>query len=400
MATEPVLDWTTDYDIFDPGYVDDPVPVWDDLREHVPRRPHRPLGRLVAADPLRRCRRDRPRRRALLLARDHGLPPRARVATTSKAPPITSRPARAHLGPPTDPPGVLRPSGREVRALHPRAVPFARSTVSSTRARPTPPEDYAQQIPVRVIAEHARRPDEPCPTRSPSGSAASSSSASQDPELRVKSRHELSSTFFTRADRGPQGEPQRRPDQRAARRRGRRPARPRRPHPRHLRTCCSSPASTRRGARIGSSLWHLATHPDDRQRLVARARAHPDRRRGAAARVLARDDGAHRDRGRRDAAAPDAGRRPGAHELPGGQPRPGGVPRRRQGDHRPASEPPHRLRRRHPPLRRVEPRPHGDAGRDRGVAGAHPGVRARGRAEVTWAGGQVRGPRQLPVVFP
>ncbi|MCH8052140.1 MAG: cytochrome P450 [Chloroflexi bacterium] len=34
--TEPVKDWTTDYDIFDAGYVKDPFPVWDELREKCP----------------------------------------------------------------------------------------------------------------------------------------------------------------------------------------------------------------------------------------------------------------------------------------------------------------------------------------------------------------------------
>jgi cytochrome P450 len=32
----PVQDWTTDYDILDPDYVADPYPVWDDLREQCP----------------------------------------------------------------------------------------------------------------------------------------------------------------------------------------------------------------------------------------------------------------------------------------------------------------------------------------------------------------------------
>jgi hypothetical protein len=32
----PVSDWATDYDIFDPDYVRDPVPVWKDLRERCP----------------------------------------------------------------------------------------------------------------------------------------------------------------------------------------------------------------------------------------------------------------------------------------------------------------------------------------------------------------------------
>ncbi len=35
-TTEPVEDWTTDYDIFDPDYVADPFPIWDDLREGCP----------------------------------------------------------------------------------------------------------------------------------------------------------------------------------------------------------------------------------------------------------------------------------------------------------------------------------------------------------------------------
>ncbi|WP_419853695.1 cytochrome P450 [Candidatus Poriferisodalis sp.] len=34
--TAPVEDWGTDYDIFDAGYVRDPAPVWDELRERCP----------------------------------------------------------------------------------------------------------------------------------------------------------------------------------------------------------------------------------------------------------------------------------------------------------------------------------------------------------------------------
>jgi cytochrome P450 len=36
MESKPVADWTTDYDILDPDYVADPYPVWDDLREQCP----------------------------------------------------------------------------------------------------------------------------------------------------------------------------------------------------------------------------------------------------------------------------------------------------------------------------------------------------------------------------
>ena len=34
--TPPVADWATDYDIFDPGYIADPVPIWNDLRARCP----------------------------------------------------------------------------------------------------------------------------------------------------------------------------------------------------------------------------------------------------------------------------------------------------------------------------------------------------------------------------
>lgn len=34
--SRPVSDWATDYDIFDPTYVNDPYPIWDDLRQRCP----------------------------------------------------------------------------------------------------------------------------------------------------------------------------------------------------------------------------------------------------------------------------------------------------------------------------------------------------------------------------
>lgn len=36
MTGSPVSDWTKDYDIFDPDYVGDPFPIWDDLRGQCP----------------------------------------------------------------------------------------------------------------------------------------------------------------------------------------------------------------------------------------------------------------------------------------------------------------------------------------------------------------------------
>ena len=36
MESAPVSDWATDYDVLDPGYVRDPYPVWDELRTGCP----------------------------------------------------------------------------------------------------------------------------------------------------------------------------------------------------------------------------------------------------------------------------------------------------------------------------------------------------------------------------
>ena len=51
--TRPVRDWATDYDIFDPDYVRDPAPVWDDLRSRCPIARTERWGGLLDADPLR-----------------------------------------------------------------------------------------------------------------------------------------------------------------------------------------------------------------------------------------------------------------------------------------------------------------------------------------------------------
>ncbi|SVC46030.1 uncharacterized protein METZ01_LOCUS298884, partial [marine metagenome] len=68
--------------------------------------------------------------------------------------------------------------------------------------------------------------------------------------------------------------------------------------------------------------------------------------------------------------------RQGAHELPRRQPRPRGLRRPRHRDPRPATQPPHRLRSRHPPLRRVEPGTHGDGGLAQDLVLPHPRVHA------------------------
>lgn len=48
--TPPVTDWATDYDIFDPQYVADPFPIWDELRERA--RWRTPIGGAARGCPL------------------------------------------------------------------------------------------------------------------------------------------------------------------------------------------------------------------------------------------------------------------------------------------------------------------------------------------------------------
>ncbi len=149
---------------------------------------------------------------------------------------------------------------------------------------------------------------------------------------------------------------------------------------------------------IGSSLWHLARTPADRERLVQGAGIDPDRGRGIAARLFAGDDGPRGDEGDRDLRLPGQARQHGAAVLPGRQPRPRDVPRRGQGRDRPQGEPPCSIRPRHPPLRRLQPRPDGDDRRDRGVAEAHPGLQPRSRRQGDLVGGD--GPRTAAATSP
>ena len=88
-----------------------------------------------------------------------------------------------------------------------------------------------------------------------------------------------------------------------------------------------------------------------------RARADADRDRGVPPGLRPGDDGPHGGQGPRLPRLPDEGRRLGAVAVPGGQPRSGRVRPTPTRSHRPAGEPPRRVRSRHPPLPRLEPRP-------------------------------------------
>ena len=135
-STEPVHDWAEDFDIFDPRYVRDPYPIWDELRGRLPGRPHRAVGWLVPADHPRRSsppspttstasRRSRSRsRRSRRRTTTHGNRLRSIIATD----PPDHTPERRLLLP------FFAPEGR--RALpraDPRAVPAAAARLRRAR---------------------------------------------------------------------------------------------------------------------------------------------------------------------------------------------------------------------------------------------------------------------------
>ncbi|HEY5828384.1 MAG: cytochrome P450 [Hyphomicrobiaceae bacterium] len=149
MSQRPaVQDWATDFDHLDPKWVNDPFPIWDDLRQRCPiAHTERFMGvylptryedvRAVAYDPEHFSSRR-------VIVRETP-PPRI------PAPPITSdppehRPARMVLLPPFTPDAMKK--------LEPRARAIANELIDKFAARGNcdAAVEYAQEIPVRVIA--------------------------------------------------------------------------------------------------------------------------------------------------------------------------------------------------------------------------------------------------------
>ena len=230
------------------------------------------------------------------------------------------------------------------------------------------------------------------------GCAACSSSDCTDPELRQQSR-ERAHRLLRREHRGPQGAPTRRPHQRAARRRGRRRAGAD-PHILGTLGLLLIAGIDTTWSSIGSSLWHLATHPDDRARLAAEPELIPtaveELLRAYSPVTMARIVNEETEV---NGACMHAGDRM-SDELPGREPRPERVRRRRPGAHRPRGQPrtsrsasastaaPARTSRAWRCASRIEE-----------WLARIPEFSRRRRRGVTWAGGQVRGPRSMPVVF-
>lgn len=399
MTTEPVSDWATDYDIFDHDYVADPTEVWGELRSRCPVphterwggswMPTRYEDVVAVAHDVEH-----------FSSREITVAPRGYALDSApqqiKAPPISS-----------DPPEHLWARRLILPAFAPKSVqkyePYTRELCRSLidgfleTGRADAAEGYAQQIPVRVIARMIGI-DEAMSDQFTTWVRGVLELGLQDPPLRQKSRDELLAFFAAELED--------------------RKANPRDDLISELLAADvdGMPVSDvhilgtlgllliagidTTWSGIGSSLWHLATHPADRQRLarepdliptaieeflrayspvtMARIVNEDIELRGACMhagdRVLLSFPAANRD--------PDAfadadkviiDREVNRHVAFG------------VGIHRCAGS----------NLARMEMRIAVEEWMAR-----IPEFRLEDGAEVTWAGGQVRGPRKLPVIFP
>lgn len=153
MSTTPVSNWATDYDVFDHDYVADPFPIWADLREQCPiAHTDRWGGSWL------------PTRYADVSAMAHDIEHfSSRHVGVVPPPAEITGPALLTLPPiATDPPvhtwtrRLLLPwfSHRRVASYEPMTRALCRSLIDGFIAsgRADAAADYAQQIPVRVIA--------------------------------------------------------------------------------------------------------------------------------------------------------------------------------------------------------------------------------------------------------
>jgi hypothetical protein len=277
---EPVQDWKTDYDIFSKTYIKDPFPVWDELRGACPvAHTDRWGGSWMPTryDDLFNIARDIQHfsSRNVLVA-DIMPPPdaidgmeideEAIAQYNVGAPPITSDPpvhtwARKLLLPPFSVNAVARwePETRELCAA------LIDEFIANGRADGA--ADYAQQIPPRVIASMLGIPKEMSGTFT-EWVRGFLELGLTDPELRNQSALSIFSYMYERIQERKEnlreddllsylltatvdGEPV--------------------PEPHVLGTCFLLMVAgiDTTWSSIGSAIWHLAQHPEDRARLIA-----------------------------------------------------------------------------------------------------------------------------------
>ncbi|HUF32428.1 MAG TPA: cytochrome P450 [Acidimicrobiales bacterium] len=275
-TTDPTPSWADDYDIFDPRYVSDPFPIWDELRQECPVPHTERWGgswmptryedvSAVAHDT------DHFSSREVLVTPppeyDGGEGEEMMLALGGdvSAPPITSDPpehqwARRLILPMFAPKAVEKyePITRDLcRSLVEEMLPAGRGDAAV---------GYSQQIPVRIIAKMLGIPDSMSDTFTTWVRGALEIGAT-DPAVRQQAFKEIITYLFEELGKRKEhpgddiisellaaevdGEPV--PDF----------------HILGTGMLILIAGIDTTWSAIGSALWHLATHPEDRRRLVA-----------------------------------------------------------------------------------------------------------------------------------
>lgn len=268
------VDWATDFDILDPRYVADPAAVWSELRGRCPIARTERWGptllptryadvAAIAHDVEHFSSRD-----IAVVTPGRQLDPHA--TTMLEAPPITSDPpihgwARRLLLP------AFGPTAIEVQSHITRAVADELIDRFADRGETDIASDYAQHIPVRVIAQMLGVPvaDEATFTR---WAVTILQEGFTNLEKAIGSVMELIDYFRARSDERRAVPADRRPDDLLTLLVGAHDDEGRPLDERHVIGSCFllllAGIDTTWSA-IGSGLWHLATHPDDQRRLRA-----------------------------------------------------------------------------------------------------------------------------------
>lgn len=160
MAHEPVTDWATDFDHTDDTWVANPYPIWDDLRAKCPIAHSDRYGGVwlpTRHDDVAAIANDTKHFSSRSIIVSEHRPPHE-LAPEGIAPPISSDPpfhmeARRMLLPAFSP--------QKVAKLEPSTRAYCEELIDATRGRDIvdAAEEYAQHIPVRVIANMLGLPE-------------------------------------------------------------------------------------------------------------------------------------------------------------------------------------------------------------------------------------------------
>ena len=269
----PVEDWTTDYDIRDKNYVENPVPIWAEMREKCPVAHTDRLGgswnptRFDDVREMAKMTDVLSSRQVLVMPPPPGSAEMSRYEQMIAAAPITADPpihtwTRRMLLPAFAPKAVLQYEPYTEELAHSLIDEFIES------GRCDGAEQYSQQIPPRVIA-HMIGVDPGMADQFVIWVNGVLGAGLNDPELRLKTREEL--LDFIGAEVAKRMEdPQEdlltellfmeldHPDAKIT--------------PEvvvGITNLLIIAGIDTTWSSIGSSLWHLATHPTDRERLAA-----------------------------------------------------------------------------------------------------------------------------------